>query len=505
MTDANDSQGSWKSGAPLLLEINARCWLGELSTKLGRPVTLDLVPEAEFAAWQTLGFSHIWLMGVWRSGPRARAQALSSPQLRTSFSEALPGWREEDVAGSPYAIAEYKVLENLGGELGLQAFRTRLDAFGMKLILDFVPNHLGLDSPWLVSRPELFVHSEPNAKGAFSQATRRGTEWFAHGKDPNFPPWADTVQLDYRQPDTRTAMSDALTSIAAQCDGVRCDMAMLVLNQVFSQTWPGERGEAPMPADEFWPEAISAARKVQPNFLFLAEAYWGLEPRLQALGFDFAYDKTLYDLLISHNGSDVQRYLLGARPHSLAAGAHFLENHDEPRIASLFPWAKQNAAAVVILGLAGLRFLHEGQLLGWKRRVPVQLIRRAAEPVDPEVEQGYQRLLKAFGESAIGRGTFRVITPQAAWPGNPTAQNFLLVHWQTDGAESALVAVNYAPHQGQCYVPLALPKVPSNNWVVKDRLSAETYVRSDDDLRTRGLYLDVTAYGAHLFDLRPGQ
>ncbi|MGH7969771.1 MAG: alpha-amylase family glycosyl hydrolase, partial [Limisphaerales bacterium] len=111
----------------LLLEINTRCWLGELSAKLGQRVTLEQTPETEFASWQTLGVTHIWLMGVWRSGPRARAQALQSPEQRASYSEALPDWREEDVVGSPYAIAEYRVLESLGGEAGLKAFRTRLN------------------------------------------------------------------------------------------------------------------------------------------------------------------------------------------------------------------------------------------------------------------------------------------------------------------------------------------------------------------------------------------
>src|SRR5438132_4907763 len=101
---------------PLLYEINTRCWLRELSDQAARAVTLGNVPEQQFEQWRRLGFTHIWLMGAWSSGPLARAQALAHPSLRQSYSEVFPGWLEEDVAGSPYAIADYRVAQSLGGE-----------------------------------------------------------------------------------------------------------------------------------------------------------------------------------------------------------------------------------------------------------------------------------------------------------------------------------------------------------------------------------------------------
>src|SRR5947207_7358076 len=122
---------------PLLYEINPRCWLRELSKQRGQPVTLADVPEAEFARWRALGFTHIWLMGVWTTGPRARAEALKHPELRRVYDEVLPNWTEADVAGSPYAIADYQVPEALGGETGLRNFREKLHAHGLKLLLDF--------------------------------------------------------------------------------------------------------------------------------------------------------------------------------------------------------------------------------------------------------------------------------------------------------------------------------------------------------------------------------
>src|SRR5262249_38787070 len=160
------------------------------------------------------GFTHIWLMGVWTTGPRARAQGLADPNLRRAFSEALPDWTDTDVPGSPYAIADYHVSRLLGGDEGLEMFRQRLQARGLKLLLDFVPNHLGLDHPWVRERPELFVQSPGPAPGCFEQQTKSGIRYLAHGKDPYFAPWTDTVQLDYRTKDTRATMQQLLQSVA---------------------------------------------------------------------------------------------------------------------------------------------------------------------------------------------------------------------------------------------------------------------------------------------------
>ena len=181
---------------PLLYEINTRCWLRELSDRHHRAITLATVPDAEFIRWQELGFTHIWLMGVWLTGPRAHLLALKEPNLRQAYDEILPGWCDEDVGGSPYSIAAYEVAPVLGGEAGLHAFRVKLYQCGMKLILDFVPNHLGIDHAWVNLQPELFVQSAKAEEGTFEQKTAAGARWIANGKDPYFAPWTDVAQLD---------------------------------------------------------------------------------------------------------------------------------------------------------------------------------------------------------------------------------------------------------------------------------------------------------------------
>jgi hypothetical protein len=519
---------------PLLYEVNTRCWLRALSEKSGSVVTLANVQDSEIAGWQKLGLTHIWLMGVWTTGPRSREEALKSPELRREYEAVLPGWTEADIAGSPYAIGDYQVPPQLGGEAGLREFREKLRRRGLKLVLDFVPNHVGLDHSWVRQRPELFVQSPVAAPRGFAQETGEGVRWLAHGKDPYFAPWTDTVQLDYRCAATRTAMTQLLRSIARRCDGVRCDMAMLVLSDVFARTWEkfpisnvgqasppaGSMNPRPnggtnsrltnpeqlttgLPSDEFWASAISSVRQAHPGFVFLAEAYWGLEPRLQGLGFDYTYDKALYDSLVTRDPAGAQRHLLGMSSEAVAGSAHFLENHDEPRIASILSPAEHRAAALLILGLPGMRFLHDGQLAGARRKIPVQLARRLEEPGQVEIRDLYDQLLTTLPGSAVGQGRGELLKPRAAWSDNPTAQNFVIVQWQSRALGFEVVAVNLAPHRSQCYAPLKVQDLTAHNWAMKDMVGQEFYKRSGDDLQNQGLYLDMPAHSAQLFQFEP--
>jgi hypothetical protein len=488
---------------PLLYEINTRCWLRELSAQKGTAVTLATIPDSEFASWQELGFTHIWLMGVWTSGPKARAKAMENPTQKKQYSDVLPDCRDEDIGASPYAIADYRVPEALGGEDGLQSFRRRLNAKGMKLVLDFVPNHLGLDHAWVSERPELFVQSANETAGTFAQPTNERSRWLAHGKDPYFPPWTDTVQLDYRLEGTRKAMTQLLQGIAKRCDGVRCDMAMLLIQEIFAKTWQHLPVQGAASPSEFWPTAIARVKQMQPAFLFLAEAYWGLEEKLQSFGFDYTYDKELYDLLTTRNVQGPQSYLVGKSREYIARSAHFLENHDEPRIASILNPAEHRAAALLILGLPGMRLLYQGQLSGAAIRIPVQLMRRPAEASRPEIEQMYEQLLTVLRQTSVGQGEAELLRPRPAWPGNPTAGNIVLVQWQRRPSEFDLVIVNLAPHPSQCYAPVRLPADTSTQWELRDLLGNEKYVRSAADLQNQGLYLDLRAHAAQLFRFEP--
>lgn len=460
--------------SPLVYEIHTQQWLAELG------VTLHDVADRELDRLAALGITHLWAMGVWARGPLARQCALDIPSLRAEYELSLPGWTDADVAGSPYAVADFTVAPQLGGDAGLAALRSRLAARNIGLILDFVPNHLAIDHPWITSRPELFVGGPAN---------------IAHGKDPYFPPWTDTAQLDYRRADTRDAMQAALLEIAARCDGVRCDMAMLVLPDIFARTWGGSAEDW-----DFWSPAIGAVRGVHPDFLFIAEAYWDLEARLCSLGFDYAYDKHLYDLLVHDRIAEIQPHVIGG---DTARRAHFIENHDEPRAATRFPVGERHRAALALtLGLPGMRLVHDGQLAGRHRFSRIQLARRPAGDRDDALAAVYASVVPAFAASCVGRGTGQVLVPQRAWSDNPTAAMIIVVQWPgADGFE--LVVVNVAPHRAQCRVYPTVPSLAHHTWRLADRLGDECWVRDGGEMAAQGLFLDVPAHGAQLFAVSP--
>jgi glycosidase len=278
---------------PALYQINTRVWLTALSRSLGRPATLDDIADAELDRLARMGFDWLWLLSVWQTGEAAQRISRSNPSWRREFEHTLPDLRERDIAGSGFAITGYTVHKNLGGDAALARIRKRLRDRGLRLMLDFVPNHMAPDHPWTDAHPDYFVHGSEADLARSPQnfvrlTTRNGPLLLAYGRDPYFDGWPDTLQLDYGNPALQAAMIGELERIAGQCDGVRCDMAMLVLPEVFERTW-GIR------AEPFWPKAIETVRRTHPAFLFMAEVYWDMEWTLQQQGFDYAYDKRLYD------------------------------------------------------------------------------------------------------------------------------------------------------------------------------------------------------------------
>ena len=293
---------------PSLYQINTRVWLNELSRALKRKATLDDIPDPELDRLAENGFDWIWLLSVWTTGNLGRQVSLHNPEWRLDFQKTLPDLNDDDIGGSGFAIADYTVSPELGGEGALIRFRTRLMDRGLKLMLDFVPNHMGPDHHWVEEHPDYFVRgTESDLEKSPQNYTRfknsRGDLILAYGRDPYFSGWPDTVQLDYSNPATAEAMTNELIRISGKCDGVRCDMAMLVLPDVFERTW-GKK------AQTFWPLAIAAVRDKVPDFCFMAEVYWDMEWTMQQLGFDYAYDKRLYDRLVEGHGKGCTRTFL---------------------------------------------------------------------------------------------------------------------------------------------------------------------------------------------------
>lgn len=362
---------------PSLYEINTRVW----RKRFGADTKLLEVPDAYWQQLAQLGIDYVWLMGVWQTGPNVLQYALE-PGLQDAYSRALPDWEEEDIIGSPYAIDQYVLHADLGAPDDLQLLKKKLNGYGLKLMLDFVPNHFHAETRWLNEKPAVFLPAAPdqlaNDPTTFYRPANLPAEIFAHGKDPYFAAWQDTIQVNYATPVARAFMQEQLLSIAALCDGVRCDMAMLALPEVFQKTWGHVLNDETALYGDFWTEVIPVVKAQYPDFCFLAEVYWDLEWTLQQQGFDFTYDKRLRDRLLENNLRGVREHLHAAIDFQ-SKSARFLENHDEDRILAEVTPAQAQAAALATYTIPGLRFFYEGQWEGRQERLPVQLGRMPVE------------------------------------------------------------------------------------------------------------------------------
>jgi len=480
---------------PMIYEINTWVWLGELSNRYETQITLANVPDAEWDAITAWSPDAVWLMGVWERSARGREIAINHESILMSCRRALPDLTLDDMVGSPYCVRRYRVDEHLGGPEGLARARRQLAKRGARLILDLVPNHVAPDHPWVQEHPDYFIQGTPEDFISSPQAFLEvGDHLLAHGRDPYFPPWPDVLQVNAFAPGLRQALGDTLRSLAGQCDGVRCDMAMLLINQIFRQTW-GERAGA-MPAREFWEEVIPAVKAKYPEFLLIAEAYWDREWELQQQGFDYCYDKRLYDRLRHASADAVRQHLLADLSYQERL-VRFIENHDESRAAAAFPDRKARAAAVTIATLPGARLFHEGQFEGRRIRLPVFLNRRPPESVDADLQNFYHTLLAAVAHPVFKKGAWGLCDCYG-WPDNQSYLHLVAWGWRL-GAERRLIIVNLSEVRSQALVLLPWEDLPGRTWRLTDVLTGEIYQRDGVELRQPGLFVDLEGWQFHFF------
>ncbi len=274
-------------------------------------------------------------------------------------------------------------------------------------------------------------------------------------------------------------------------------MAMLLLNSVFERTWGLRAGTKP--EADYWSEIIPVIKRKEPGFKFIAEAYWDLEWELQQQGFDFCYDKKLYDRMEHGDAENVRLHLLADLLYQEGM-VRFIENHDEPRAAATFQDEKGRAAAVAILTLTGAKLLHEGQFEGRKVRLPVFLGRRPAEPVDHDLAAFYGLLLKEIDRDVFRNGEWR-LCERSGWHDNQSCKNILAWCWAKEDGRY-LILVNFSDVTSQALVKLPWDRLRNNMWRLDDKLSDKTFERSGNDMRDAGLYVDLKPWEYNFFEVQ---
>ncbi len=440
---------------PTVYQINTRVWLRKLGH--GKLTGLSDVPTEYWGKLKKEGVDYVWLMGIWKTTQSSIAEYCFHPDLQKAYALTNPDWKPEDVGGSPYAIEDYIVDDSIGTIEELQALRTELSKHNIGLILDFIPNHFNAHTSLVEKQPELFIRVD---KSKYSQDPytfyERSDHYFAHGKDPYFPAWTDTVQLNYFDENAHQFMLEKLRQLTEVCDGVRCDMAMLLLPDVLQQTWGYLFRSDPK---NFWSTSVKEVKDISPNFLFIAEAYWGKQYELQQLGFDYAYDKATLDHLTSDDIETLSQHLQADLSYQEKL-VRFIENHDEQRSLTSLGETRSRAAATIVSTLPGMKLVHDGQWSGLRKKSPVQLTLPPEEhhclcPLTQDLTNEpavgcncqsffYRRLNTALNDEIIKEGHWHWLS----------ATSPELLAWQMSWkGETVLILVNYSYELIKATVP----------------------------------------------------
>jgi glycosidase len=485
---------------PKLYEINTRVWI----KRFGSNITLSQIPKNFFAELAQKGINIVWLMGIWKTCTSTIEKYCFEPDLITAYNRCLKNWSKSDVIGSPYSIDEYEVNPQLGSWEELKELRRYLNSIGMKLMVDFVSNHLSADSKYIKTNPEIFLKADTEfLQGnsyTFFKPDADPQNVYAHGRDPFFLPWTDTIQINFFSSEARNFMTDILLKLTDVCDGVRCDMAVLPLNNVFQNTWLGVLNKFGFlrPETEFWGNAISKVKRKKPEFIFLAEAYWDLEWNLQQLGFDFTYDKRLTERLASNDLNKVRAHLHADKSFQLKS-VRFLENHDEQRAVTKFGKYRSLAAATVISTIQGMKFYFDGQFEGKKNKLAVQLGREPDETVCIGVREYYDKLLVITKDEIFQNGEWFMLQPITIGNGNSSFENFFAWQWILNN-ERRIVVINYSYSTSQCRLKLDI-KHDKKKITLVDLLSNEKHERWVDELNNVGLYIELKSHQSHIFSV----
>jgi glycosidase len=411
----------------VLLAKNTLVWLHQISNAYGRDVTrLDQVPERELELVAGRGFTGLWLIGLWERSP-----ASSEIKRRRGNPEA---------ASSAYSLQGYRIAEEFGGEEALETLRQRAARHGVRLAADMVPNHMGIDSDWVLDHPERFVqvrkppfpaysfngpdlspradlgiyledhyYDGTDAAVVFKRVDRTsGEETFIyHGNDGTSMPWNDTAQLDYLQIEVREAVIRTILDVAKKFSVIRFDAAMTLAKRHYHRLWhpsPGDAGAIPSRSEhgltreemdrrmprEFWREVVDRVSNEAPDTLLLAEAFWLMEGYfVRTLGLHRVYNSAFMHMMRDGETGEYRRLLketLAFDPEILRRYVNFMSNPDEESAANQFDLGDRYFGVCTVLAtLPGLPMFGHGQWDGLREKYGMEY-RRSYRDEEPRRE-----------------------------------------------------------------------------------------------------------------------
>jgi glycosidase len=411
----------------VLMAKTTLVWLDQLSRRYGRPIrTLDQIPDEELDTLARWGFTGLWLIGIWERSPASRKikRFCGNPEAESSA----------------YSLSRYAVAGSLGGEPALAALKERCLKRGIRLASDMVPNHTGLDAPWVREHPDWYIQvpSPPFPSYSFngtnlSEEPGLGiyledhyynrtdaavvfkrvdfgsgdTRYIYHGNDGTHMPWNDTAQLDYLKAEVREAVLGTILDVARRFPIVRFDAAMTLTRRHYQRLWfpePGSGGDIPSRTEhglsrarfqrrmprEFWREVVDRVAQEAPDTLLLAEAFWLMEGYfVRTLGMHRVYNSAFMNMLKMEDNQNFRSLIkntLEFDPQILKRYVNFLNNPDEETaIAQFGTGDKYFGVCLLMATLPGLPMFGHGQVEGFREKYGMEYARAY---MDEKPDQG---------------------------------------------------------------------------------------------------------------------
>ena len=394
----------------VLIAKNTYVWLDQLSKKYQRAIArLDQIPDEELDQLRRMGFTGLWLIGLWE-----RSKASQRIKQMMGNPEAV---------ASAYSLLDYRIADDLGGDAALQNLRDRARQRGIRLSSDMVPNHMGIDSSWVIEHPDWFValdyppfpaysfngpdwsgdgrvgiyledhyYNHSDAAVVFKRVDKwtGSTKYIYHGNDGTSFPWNDTAQLNYLKPEVREAVIQTILHVARNFPVIRFDAAMTLAKKHYQRLWfpePGTGGAIPSRAEygltkeqldaampeEFWREVVDRVAAEAPDTLLLAEAFWLMEGYfVRTLGMHRVYNSAFMNMLRDEdNGKyrSVMKNTMEFDPEVLKRYVNFMNNPDEKTAVEQFGKGDKYFGICVLMStLPGLPMFGHGQIEGYAEK-----------------------------------------------------------------------------------------------------------------------------------------
>ena len=534
---------NWKQDLVLIAK-NTFVWMYQLSEKYGRKIQyLDQIPYEELVELRSNGINGLWLIGIWDRSPASR-------KIKELYGK-------QDCIASAYSICEYRITDNLGGETAFNQLKENAHKAGFKLGCDIVPNHTGIDAPWLIDHPDWYIqangnpspyfqfnspnlssdprveikleegyYSQTGASEVFQYRNNQTKEniFIYHGNDGTSMPWNDTAQLNYLIPEVRTAMRELIVEVAKHFDIIRFDAAMTLTKQHYKRLWfPSIGDEKYIPTrggfnmddlnfnkkmpNEFWVEVLDDIHKHAPDTLLIAEAFWLMEGFfINQLGMDRVYNSAFMNLLRDEKNKKFRQFIKDVcswDPYFLEHLVNYQSTPDEePAINQFGGKEKYLGVCTLLATFPGLPMFGHGQIEGYRERYGMDFLQpRFRETPSDEMIDIHQLIIRPLLDNRHKYSGSKNFKLHDYFQTGKIIIDNVIVFSNKNHADSSLVIFNNSKDQFDGYIQNPFHEIESNIIKLIDFFTKEEFEIPDSSNKPHPIFIPISAYECRVFDV----